>query len=129
MKSTKIVWSPCTLVLLICGFLFGAGCGNKDAELAEQRQKELETVRAELEHVKTSAAMQEAELNRLRKDSVELLRLRNEARQWRDEKKQLSQQVQTAQTQAQQAQAQVQVIQSQSQQAARALATQQQALV
>ena len=128
MKSKTIQWSRFTPVLLAGGILFVAGCNSKDAELAAQRQKELEAVRAELEQTKTSAAAQEAELTRLRKDTLELLRLRNEVRQLRDDKKQLSQQTQTAQTQAQQAQAQAQAIQSQAQQAAQALAAQQQAL-
>lgn len=125
MKSKTIQRSCFAPALLAGGILFVAGCNNKDAELAAQRQKELETVRAELEQTKTSAVAQEGELTRLRKDNLELLRLRNEVRQLRDDKKQLSQQTQTAQTQAQQAQAQAQAIQSQAQQA---LAAQQQAL-
>jgi hypothetical protein len=127
MKSKIILWCRCAPALLSSGVLFVAGCNNKDAELAAQRQKELEAARAELEQTKTSAAAQEAELSRLRKDTLELLRLRNEVRQLRDDKKQLSQQTQTAQTQAQEAQAQAQAIQSQAQQAAQALAAQQQA--
>ena len=115
-------------MLFASGILFVAGCNNKDAELAAQREKELQAVRAELEQTKTSAAGQEAELTRLRKDNLELLKLRNEVRQLRDDKKQLSQQASTAQAQAQQAQTQVQVIQSQAQQAAQALAAQQQEL-
>jgi len=113
--------------LLTCCALCFAGCSNKDAELAAQRQKELETVRAELEQTKSKLAAQETELARLRKDNLEVLRLRNEVRQLSDAKKQLSQQAQTAQVQAQQAQAQVQAIQSQAQQAAQQLVIQQQA--
>jgi len=126
MKSKMTFCSRFTPALLIC--LLVAGCSNKDAELATQRQKELEAVRAELAEAKASIAAKEDELTRLRKDTAELLRLRNEIRQLRDDKKQLSQQAQNAQAQAQQAQAQVQVIQSQAQQAAQAMAAQQQAI-
>ena len=127
MKSKTILWSRFATVLLASGVLFAAGCSNKDAELAAERQKELEAVRAELEQTKTSVAAQETELTRLRKDNLELLKLRNEVRQMRDDKKQLTQQAQAAQAQAQQAQAQVQAVQSQAQQTAQALAAQQQA--
>lgn len=114
--------------MLIGGALCLAGCNSQDAELAAQRQRELETLRAELEEAKTKLAAQETELARLRKDNLEVLRLRNEVRQLGDTKKQLSQQAQTAQVQAQQAQAQVQAIQSEAQQAAQQLAVQQQAI-
>src|SRR5262245_58614521 len=102
MKSTTILCGRFLPVLLASGTLFIAGCGNQDAELAAQRQKELEAVRAELEQAKSSVTAQENELARLRKDNLELMRLRNEIRQLRDDKKQLSQQAQTAQAQAQQ---------------------------
>jgi len=124
MKSDGILRSQGALLASVV--LLVGGCSSKDAELAAQRQKELEAVRAELEQIKTSAATQESELTRLRKDNLELLRLRNEVRQLRDAKKQLSQEAQTAQAQAERAQAQVQAVQSQAQQAAQALATQQQ---
>jgi hypothetical protein len=128
MKSRHSLWDRLALTLFAGGMLCLAGCGGQDAELAAQRQKELETVRAELEQVRTTAAAHESELTRLRKDNVELLRLRNEVRQLRDDKQQLARQAQTAQAQAQQAQAQAQAIQSQAQQTAQTLAAQQQAL-
>jgi septal ring factor EnvC (AmiA/AmiB activator) len=124
MKFSTILWIRFVPVLLASGLLLVAGCSNKDAELAAERQKELETVRSELEQAKNAAAAQETELTRLRKDNLELLRLRNEVRQLRDDKKQLSQQAQSAQVQAQQAQIQAQAVQSQAQQAAQALAAQ-----
>jgi hypothetical protein len=128
MKFKKILDGRFLPVLLTSGMLFVAGCNNQDAELAAQHQKELEAVRAELEQAKTSAAAQENELARLRKDNLELLRLRNEIRQMRDDKKLLTQQAQAAQAKAQQAQAKVQAVQSEAQQAAQVLATQQQTL-
>ena len=128
MKSKMILDYRFLPVLLTSGILFVSGCNNKDAELAAQRQKALEAVRAELEQTKTSAAAQETELARLRKDNLELLRLRNEIRQMRDEKKQLTQQAQAAQAKVQQAQDRVQAVQSEAQKAAQVLATQQQAL-
>jgi uncharacterized phage infection (PIP) family protein YhgE len=127
MKPIWLLFCLCALGLLAGTSLFVSGCSNKDAELAAQRQKELETLRAELEQAKATVASQEEELTRLRKGNQELLRLRNEVHQLRDDKKQLSQQAQNAQTQAQQAEAQVQAIQSQAQQAVQALAAQQQA--
>lgn len=117
MKSKTIISCQFVFALLASGVLFVAGCSNKDAELAAERQKELAAVRAELEQTKTSAAAQESELTRLRKDNLELLKLRNEVRQLRDDKKQLSQQALIAQAQAQ-------AVQSQAQQAAQALAAQ-----
>jgi myosin heavy subunit len=128
MKSRTILLGWRALALIASGVLILAGCNSKDAELAAQRQKELEAVRADLEQSKTSAAAQESELTRLRKDNQELLRLRNEIRQVREEKKQLTQQAQTAQAEIQRAQAQAQAVQSQAQ-AWQALAAQQQAAV
>jgi hypothetical protein len=115
-------------VLLASGILFIAGCGNQNTELVTQHQKELEAVRAELEQTKTSAATQETELTQLRRDHLELLKLRNEVRRLNDEQKKLTQQAQAAQAKVQQAQDRVQAVQSEAQKAAQALATQQQAL-
>jgi len=130
MKSNRMTWQWCAL--LASGVLLITGCSNKDAELAAQRQKELEAVRAELEQAKASAATQETELARLRKDNLELLRLRNEIHQLRDENKQLSQQAQVAQVQVQQVQeqvrAQAQAVEAKAQKAAEVFATQQQTL-
>jgi predicted nuclease with TOPRIM domain len=123
-NSKAILERGCALLAGV--MLFLAGCDRQGAELAAQRQKELDAVRAELEQARAAAAAQEEELNRLRKDNAELLRLRNEVRQLRDEKQQFSRQAQTAQVQAAQAQAQVQAVQTQAQQAAQALAAQQQ---
>ena len=125
MKSMTTLWWRCAL--FTSGVLFLTSCGNQDAELAAQRQKELEAARTELEQAKTAVAANENELTQLRKDKAELLKLRNEVRQLRDDKQQFAKQAQTAQAQAQQAQSQIQVIQSQAQQAAQALAAQQQA--
>lgn len=116
------------MALLAMAVLWVAGCNTKDAELAAQRQKELQEVRAELEQVKTSTAAKETELVQLRKEHLELLRLRNEVRQLGDDKQQLSKQAQTAQVQAERAQTQAQAAQSQAQQVAQAFAAQQQAL-
>jgi alanyl-tRNA synthetase len=97
MKFKLIRCSVCAFALLASAVLFVTGCNNKDAELAVQSQKELETVRAELEQTRTSAAAQEAELTRLRKEKEELLRLRNETRQLREEKQQLAKQLESLQ--------------------------------
>jgi hypothetical protein len=128
MTSKAIRWCWFVSTFLASGIVLITGCNHKDAELAAQREKELQSVRAELEQAKTASAAQELELTLLRKDHLELLKLRNEVRKLGDDKKQLSQQALTAQAQAQQAQAQIQVVQSQAQQAAQALAAQQQEL-
>ncbi len=79
---------------------------QQQAPLTEQIQQ-LQTLRAELEQLKTTGnATQNEEITRLRKDNLELPKLRNEVRNLRDDKKQLTQQAQAAQIQAQRAQAQ-----------------------
>jgi len=132
MKSMTMLVCRFALALLASGVFLVAGCNNQDAELAAQRQKELETARTELEQAKTAAVAQETELAKLRKDNLELLRLRNEIRQLREENKQVSQQAQAAQAQVQQvqvqAQAQAQAAETKVQQAAQVLATQHQNL-
>jgi hypothetical protein len=79
---------------------------KKEAELASLRadSEQLQQVRAELEEAK-KGPKESDELVRLRKDHEELLRLRNEVRQLRGDKQQLSGQVQAAQNQAERAQA------------------------
>jgi hypothetical protein len=73
--------------------------------LLRKDSEELKSLRADNEEASSSKARTEnEELARLRKDHEDLLRLRNEVRQLRDEKTQLSKQVQTAQAQAQVAQ-------------------------
>lgn len=74
-----------------------------------------------LEREKTAHSEEEAdlareqteELDRLKKENVELLRLRNEIRQLREDKQALNKQVQSVQVMAQNAQAQVQAAQAQ----------------
>jgi len=128
MKSNLAFCAHVAPALLATAVVLVAGCDSKNAELAAQREKELAEVRAELEQVKASSSSKDDELVQLRKEHLELLKLRNAVRQLGDDKKQLSQQAQAAQVKAEQAQAQVQVVQSQAQQAAQALAAQQQAL-
>jgi len=94
------------MTFIASGILVLAGCNSQDAELAAQREKELEALRAELEQAKASAAALEPELARLRKDTQELLRLRNEVGMLRDAKQTFAKQAQTAQAAAQRAQAQ-----------------------
>jgi len=119
MKSKTILWSWRALPLIASAVLILGGCNSQDAELAAQREKELEVVRAELEQAKTSAAAQESELARLRKDNQELLRLRNEVRQLREDKKQLASQTEAAQSArmaAQQQEQQLRQLQAENQQ-------------
>jgi hypothetical protein len=81
---------------------------KKEAELVTLRadSSQLQQLQAELEEAKKVQTQQAGdEVERLRKDHEELLRLRNEVRQLRGERQQLAGQVQTAQAQAQSAQA------------------------
>ena len=74
--------------------------------------QELQTVREENEQLKSNQVSSN-ELERLRKDSTEALKLRNEIQSLRGEQAKLKQQAQAAQNQIQQAQAQAQVAQTQ----------------
>jgi len=113
MKLKSLLPWLCALGLLIgLAWVYAAG-QKKDAELAVLREdsQKLVQLQAEIEESKTNSANAESgELNRLRKDNEELLRLRNEVRQLRGDKQQLATQLQTAQTQVQGAQAQVQAL-------------------
>jgi len=101
---------PKVLLPWLCALSLLAGCG-KEAEQARQRaEKELETVRAELEAAKTERGNLHSEIARMRKDNEDLLRLRNEVRMLKDAQK-------SAQADAQKAQAQVQSVQAQAAQA------------
>jgi hypothetical protein len=113
MKLKSLLPWLCALGLLIGLAWVYAASQKKDAELAVLREdsQKLQQLQAEFEEAKTNSANAESgELNRLRKDNEELLRLRNEVRQLRGDKQQLATQLQTAQTQVQGAQAQVQAL-------------------
>jgi uncharacterized protein (DUF3084 family) len=90
---------------------------KKDAELTTLRaeSQEVQQLRTELAEAKDHAKAQEEEIAGLHKDTQELLRLRNEIGKLRDDKQQLSKQMQAVQTEAQQAQSQaaqtIQVVQ------------------
>jgi hypothetical protein len=93
-------------------WVYSAG-QKKDAELAALREdsQQLQKLRAELEETKGAHTQASSdELDRLRRDNEDLLRLRNQVGQMRKENQQLNSQVQTAQAQAQGAQAQVQAL-------------------
>jgi len=117
MKSKAVLLGWRVLPLFAGAILILAGCNSQDAELAAQREKELETVRAELEQAKANAAALESDVTRLRKDNQDLLRLRNEVGRLREEKQQLTKQVQTAQSEVQNVQAQAQTAQAAAQSA------------
>ncbi len=95
------------VVALGAAGLFWSKDNSKTTAIAklEEQVKEVEALHSEVAELKKSAVAP-AEIERLQKDSQELLRLRNEVRQLRDDKKQLAQQAQTAQTVAQRAQEQ-----------------------
>ncbi len=89
---------------------------KKASKLAtvQVQMQELVAKLTELEQQKNAVLVaQQEEIERLRKDNQELLKLRNEVRQLRDEKDQLARQAQLAQTQMQRAREQVAAAQSQ----------------
>jgi myosin heavy subunit len=99
--------------LCALGLLAGVGAlyslnQKQQAELMQLREA-CEQLRTELAtSTNTQASAESEELVRLRKDNQDLLRLRNEVRQLRGEKQDLTHQVQTSQAQARDAQAQAQ---------------------
>jgi hypothetical protein len=88
---------------------------KQQRQLASARlaAEQLEALREEFEAKQAQYAGIAAELERNRKESKDLLRLRNEVVQLRNEKAQLTQQMQTAQTQVQSAQQQALAAQQQ----------------
>ena len=98
-----------------------AGSRKQETELAQLREDsaELQKLRAASEQTKTASTGGDSdELTQLRKDHDDLLRLRNEIRQLRDEKAQLTKQLQSASTahQPQLSQQQLQQLQTENSQ-------------
>lgn len=120
----------------LCAAGLFAGCGNEAEQARQKAAKDLQSAQLELEQLRTAQANLQGEMERLRKDNQELLRLRNEVRQMRDDKLLLQKQVQNAQTalvgaqaESQRVQAQVQALsQTQTQVAARVLPANSEAL-
>jgi hypothetical protein len=131
--KTLFPWLVAVLALGAAGIIYQNN-NAKSVELAKLQAdiQQLETLRSENAELKSQQVPAE-ELARLRKDNQDLLRLRNEIRQARDDKNKLAQQVQSALNEAQRAQAQAQAAQVQVQslstnlQAAQALSAAQQA--
>jgi myosin heavy subunit len=100
--------------LLAAGYFLYTGSSAKDAEIARLNQsaQELTSLRSENAQLK-SAAVSQDELVRLKKDNEDLPRLRGEIRQLREQGKQLSNQIHTAQSQGSQSQQQQQQYQQQ----------------
>jgi seryl-tRNA synthetase len=98
MKSV-IPWLCAVLFAGTAAYLFSAG-SRKDADLAALRAQatQAENLHSELEAARTTIAAQTTELTRLQKDNEDVLRLRNEVRQLRDQTAQLSKQAQAAQS-------------------------------
>ena len=134
MKSI-LPWVVALALLGAAVFLFSSNrkLATESAALRTELAQ-LEALRTEVEQLKQNGSVAQAEeLARLRKQTEEVLKLRNENRQLRDASKQLEQQAQTAQareqaarTQAQTAAAQAAAVQAQAReqqiQAARARA-------
>ena len=123
--KTILPWGLALLALCAAGVLYQRNSA-RSVELAKLQAdvQELQSLREENSGLKSRLVPAE-ELAQLRQDKLDLLRLRNEIRQSRDEKVKLTQQAQSALTQAQRAQAQAQAAQLQ---VAEASAAAQQAL-
>jgi hypothetical protein len=78
---------------------------TREVTAVRAESSQTQALRAELEQVKTAGSPVQAEqIAQLRRDNQDLLKLRNEVRQLREDKKLLGQQAQIAQAQAQAAQ-------------------------
>lgn len=104
----KIVlpWLVAAIGIAAAAFFFNANKATT-AQMAalQQELQEVPALRSEIATLKTNVVPAD-ELTRLRKDSDDALRLRNEVRQLRETKTALTQEAQSAQTAAQQAQQQ-----------------------
>ncbi len=125
MKPVKVAlpWLLAVVALVGVYFLYTSGKA-KETELAALREEvqQLHKLKAENAELR-NAQVSNDEIERLRKDNADLPRLRNEVRQLRDEKQQLTKQIQAAprvdpqqQQQLQQLQTEVQQLRNQSQQ-------------
>lgn len=101
--KTFLPWFVVALALGGAWFIHSSSQSKSD-ELArlQQEVQELQVVREEMAELRASW-VPPGEVERLRKDNLDLLRLRNEVQQLRSEKQQLTQQAAAAQTAAQQA--------------------------
>lgn len=100
----------CVIGLLGAVVFLGSSNHKLTREVAELREagNEIQTLHAELEQIKSTGSPSQAEqIARLGKDNQDLLKLRKEVHQLREDKKVLGQQAQTAQAQAQAAQSHI----------------------
>lgn len=114
MKSI-LPWLAALALLGAAAFLFSTN-RKLVAEVTALRTEsvQMESLRAEVDQLKaTGSPAQAEEIARLKKNTEELLKLRNENRQLRDASKQLEQQAQTAQAREQAARAQAEAANSQ----------------
>jgi hypothetical protein len=96
------------LIPWLCAALLGVGAAyfytadtTKTDELSALRRREAQevrTLRAELDSARAGALAQNEDINKLKKESNEAVRLRNELRLVREEKQKLDQQLQAAQS-------------------------------
>ena len=102
---------PWVLVVALGIAIFALYSSNQkqSAELAQLRQQSEEAQKAQAVDAKSQPAATEEEINQLRKDHEDVLRLRNEVRTLRDEKQQLARQAQSAQAAAANSQQQEQL--------------------
>ncbi len=125
MKLKYLPWLFVVALAIATGLLYNAN-QQQAAELAALRSasQELEQLRtSQADTNQSQAQVASDELTRLREENKDVLRLRNEIRQMREQNQQLSRQAETAQAQVQSVQAQAEATRNN---AAQALAQAQQ---
>jgi len=104
--KTALPWLVAVIGLAAAAYFFNANkTSTAQVTKLQADVQEMQTLRAEVVSLKTNVVPPD-ELARLRKDSDDALRLRNEVRQLRETKTTLTQQAQSAQAAVQQAQQQ-----------------------
>lgn len=106
--KTFLPWL-CAIALGVAAVSMFLSNNSKTAEIAKlhEENQQMEELRTELDQTKAQSKTQEDEIATLRKEQQELLRLRNEVGKLRDERQQLSRQVQTAQSKVENYESQV----------------------
>ena len=128
--KTFLPWLFALVFLGAAGFFFSSNRKlTQEVATLKQKETQAEELRVELEHIKANGSpVQNEEIAKLRRDTEDVLKLRNEVRQLREGQKDLTAQAQKAQAQAEAARSQAVQAQQATQTAQQqALAAQQQA--
>jgi uncharacterized phage infection (PIP) family protein YhgE len=116
MKLKFLPWVLMVAALVCLGVVYNSN-QKQVAELAQARQELEQAHTSPTDTNQSGNASEKDELARLREESKDILRLRNEVRQLREENKQLKGQAQAAQAQVQNVQAQAEQLKASAAQA------------